>query len=109
MKGFGLAYMIDLLHNFHLILNLLVQNTILHKPPLIEFLCCVRRAVVFGGNFMNGCKCPFPDDTNSSVFIATAPLTGKTAQWLLDALCSLGLVALHESLRGSEEMHLERV
>jgi len=53
--------MLDLLHNFHFIFHLLVENAVLHELPLVELLCGVRKAIKFGGDLVYCREGAFPN------------------------------------------------
>ncbi len=65
--------MLDLSHNLHLRVYLLVQNSVLHEPSLFKLLCCVRDAIKLGGNLVHYSKCTLADAADLVVFGTAFP------------------------------------
>ncbi len=45
--------MFNLLHNLHFIFNLLIQDTVLDKTPLLELLRSIRLPIILGSHFVH--------------------------------------------------------
>ena len=48
--------MLNPTHYLHLILHLLIEDSILNKATLLQLLCGIRLAVVLGGDFVHDCE-----------------------------------------------------
>lgn len=65
--------MLYLLHNFHFIFHLLVENAVLHELPLVELLGGVRKAIEFGGDLVYRRKGTFSNLAHAVVSVRPIP------------------------------------
>lgn len=56
-----ITHMSKVSHDFHFIVDFLIQNTILHETPLVELLGRKDRPMLLGGELVNRCKGPLSD------------------------------------------------
>jgi hypothetical protein len=77
------TYMLNFLHDFHLILYLLVEHAILHELAFVEFFSSIRRTIIFGGYFVHRSEGAFADDADPCILFSTAPLPRYALKGLL--------------------------
>jgi hypothetical protein len=70
--------MVDLLHDLHLHINLLIQYTILHEASLLEFLGSEWNTIQLSGDLVHNRKSSFANRTYSVVLVAALPLSELT-------------------------------
>lgn len=63
--------MFDFLHNFHLILDLLINYAILHEVTFVELLGSIWRTIILGSDLVDRCEGSPTNDVNTSVFLTT--------------------------------------
>ena len=83
------SYVLDALHNLHLILNFLVQDAILHEAPLVEFFGGVWLAVILGRDFVYRGECAFTNLADAVVLCRAIPFPRKTIGGLLRGVVQL--------------------
>lgn len=67
--------MVDALHDLHLVFHLLIQNTILDKPPFLEFLGGIRKPVILGRDFVHHGKGSLADGASLVVLSRSGPVS----------------------------------
>ena len=55
------TYVVNALHDLHLILHLLIQHAILHETPLVEFFSSVGLSIELGRDLVDCGKGAFAD------------------------------------------------
>lgn len=67
------AYVLDLLHDVHLVLHLLIQDAVLHELALVELLCRVRLTGELHGHFMYRGESTSANFAHTIVFVRAVP------------------------------------
>lgn len=70
--------MLEISHNVHFVLDLVIDDAILHKPSLFNLLRCVYITVTLGGELEHKRKTSLADRAHYVVFLATIPLHAKS-------------------------------
>ena len=65
--------MLDFLHDFHLILDLLVQNAVLHEPALIQLLGRIRMTSELQRDFVDSGKSTSANLAHPVVLVRSIP------------------------------------
>jgi hypothetical protein len=87
-------------HDSHLHVHFLVENSILHKASLFEFLCSKWGTIKFGSDFVNDGKGALANLTDLVVFVATLPFSYMLAK------CRHGREVRGINSRSREEIYL---
>src|ERR1700760_685987 len=74
---FDYVRMFDGFHDFHLVAELSIENTILHVASFLKLLDCKMTSFRASGQLINICKCSFAKEAGNSVFWSTIPFHAK--------------------------------
>lgn len=69
------SYMLNLLHNFHLHVDLLVKNAMLHKSSLFELFRGIWNSIILGCDLIDNSKSALTDGSNLVVLQTPFPFS----------------------------------
>ena len=72
--------MFNLAHDLHLVINLLIKDTILHETSLLKFLCGVGYSVEFGCDLVYNGEGALANYTDLVVLWTTSPFSDQSAR-----------------------------
>jgi hypothetical protein len=69
------TYVLDSLHYLHLIVNFLIEDTVLHESSLLKFFSSIWDAIELGSHLVYSCKSAFADDCDLVILGAATPFS----------------------------------
>ena len=68
------TYMCEIPHDLHLVVDLLIQDPILHEPPLVQLLCSIDCTMLLRRQLVHRGKGTLPDLPSHIVHGTTRPV-----------------------------------
>lgn len=66
--------MFEIPHDFHLVVDLLIQDTVLHEAPLIQLFRRIDCTMLLRCQLVNRCECALSDLTGHIVHRTACPM-----------------------------------
>jgi hypothetical protein len=67
--------MLDLSHDLHLHIDLLIKDTVFHESSLLELFCSIWNPIILGSNLIDDSESTLADGANLVVLRAALPFS----------------------------------